>query len=161
MAEAIYRRFLAFMSRIPVWAGLLIWAMSAYVFVALSIGLVTLVFHAAFGGENGATCRGNTCYIEGTGGDVFAWVLKSGVDYADGKTLVTRKNKRCDSACAITAAILDKPGRLKADPNAVYCFCHTDKYRLATITDWWGPQIGPRWRKLLLTGKPFKYADVR
>lgn len=111
-------------------------------------------------GERGPDCWGDTCYVEGTGGDVFAWVLKSGADWSNGKTMVTRKGKRCDSACAVTAAMMDGDGRLMADPKAVYCFCHTDKERLASLTDWWDT-IPPRWLKRLKTGKPFYYREVR
>lgn len=160
MANSLYKRFLAFMSRMPIGLGILVWALLSYLFVGLTIGLITLVLHVAIGGERGADCRGNTCYVEGTGGDVFAWVLKSGADWSDGKQMVTRKGKQCNSACAVTAAMLDGAGRLQADPKAIYCFCHTDKARLATLTDWWDT-IPPRWLKRLKTGKPFRYADVR
>lgn len=156
MATWLFKRFLA----LPKGWRFVLYILSCYAVTGITIGVVSLAWHSAFGGERGADCRGNTCYVEGTGGDVFAWVLKSGADWSDGKAMVTRKGKRCDSACAVTAAMLDGAGRLQADPKAVYCFCHTDKARLATLTDWWDT-IPPRWLKRLKTGKPFRYADVR
>lgn len=123
----------------------------------LLVGAIVSVSYS-FAGENGAACRGKTCYIEGTGGDVNLWVIKSGADWSSGKQQVTRKGHQCDSACAVTAAILDGDGRLSAHPQAVYCFCHTDKARLAHMRTW--PTISPQWRKLLGTGRPFRYSEV-
>jgi len=178
MAEAIYRRFLAFVSRLPMWAGLLLWALSAYLFVALSIGAASLVFHAAFGGERGASCRGNVCYIEGPGGSSIEWVLKANNDRLADKRNVTRaftgkspaialeryRNGGswpvgvCASACVVAAAVLDGIGALEANPASVFCYCHD---KTSGGPEMFKGQISARWWKLIKTGKPFRYADVR